>query len=393
MSTKPKFVLKSVDPRIDLKSRLVHFEPKEMPGTNPWILMEAKYVDDTKTPKELHIITPKQAIWGIKTKYVDKVTRTQIKDYYLQLPLTSTDTVANPTPEEANFISYMETCADAAWENLVALHAKGKSYMKEIGIPLSVYTTLGEVISGEEERGYALKSWSLPGSSIDPATADLPPGQQKFIEDPTKPRKALYNLAKSTKKGFKNLCEFFPPLKSDDPPLKPGQKPRTLPLADVLENRDMPRHAMIKARISYDGVYLGSHGKDQSWCASMRFRVHEMNWSPIPKSMAEHVLEPNTDAYEMDEDEMQYQSQPAPYVGMPLQKVEASNADYDEDSQDEPIVGGSGFKPVLKSLPVAAAPAPKSQPIAPPTEATDVVRHKKRKSKHRTREVEPDDSE
>lgn len=359
----PEYLVKC-DRKVSL-SGIRHGNPVEMTGgPAKWINIPAHYENNGRR-MQLNIASPRQTIWGAKPKYRDDG---NIKGYFIRFPLTSRDTVKTPTAEESIFESYIEEIAEQAYSHICGLAKLGKKELAKFGIPeafIRNFIAQAEESMNEKDRDSLLKPWKLMGASVDPNSKG--PGQKpKFIPDPDKPWVAIFNVSSNGKgevfarlnapREFKQMtgreCSF---------------------LTDIVEK---PIQARI--RISYDGIFLGSHGSDKTWCASLKFRVHEIGFSPLGKRQTVQLLD-------ADENQMPNDYEDTQTTSKFSMGDEGDDVDAESSEGDEPL-----FKPTTITQPPVAVPARANTPPREDESEKKDRKHKVKKKERKNKHVEDD---
>ena len=207
---------------------------------------------------------------------MDQWTEETLEGYQIPYPMTSLNTIENPTNDELAikqaFDSMYEVACDAM-ENFCSVHRS------ECKVPAPTYSAFG-VVKMDGDWSYAVKPMYDFQLTKDEKTG-------KKVADKSKPLKSYIKL-KTWGKGKK--------LYNDADLYGPGN--------ELVHPRDLKRirvngHPVIK----WEGIFWGSHGK-KSYGASLTLRVTEMNFTPAPAGGDFHpkyrILKPNNAPKEMD---------------------------------------------------------------------------------------------
>lgn len=268
----------------DLQQSIVFDEPKVMAGTSaPWVLVPAWHKDANGKKRSLQFISPKQFVYDTirrKMMKTDADPVGKLKEFYVRFPMASMDTVNSPTDEEKTFNLYLDTVSNTVYSYLMELYKTEKNKARterNTDLPSNFMSTMAEAIS-EDDPSIALKPVTLPGASYDEE-------RKVWVRDPKRPAAAIFKI------WTNGPCDkVYTQIRGPRGKVLDIKKDKLWSHSDNKEKKS----ANVTMRISFDGVYLGGHGTKQSWCASLRFRIHEMNYTPVARTMGVSYLE-NTD--------------------------------------------------------------------------------------------------
>ena len=249
-------------------SKLVIEKPVQMPGEVKWWLAKAFWIEDGKK-KEFHFTTPKTRCGGTKKSWKNKE-RTIVKKIFVRQEVCSRDSVENMSHEEQTFHDYLADFEAIIYKALLGFLKDDKLMEKMPGVVESA-------IKRAKKKGdpnFAIKPILMDGCSVSEETKDK--DNKEYIVDPDKPKVGNFDLW-----GNRGAVKVFTKIYG------PGNV-----LIDPFSIIAQP--GLAQGRISFDGIYLGGHG-EQSWCASARFRYHEMNYTPIAEAEVPRLLDDNDD--------------------------------------------------------------------------------------------------
>jgi hypothetical protein len=289
-------------------------QSKKKPGAHPWFTSEGRYINNKGEKCILYFNLNPQNIFGININYdmdVEKEKRTIDDQVGLQVgyPLTSRDTIDEPTKGEINTKEIFDSIYQVVWDKIDEMCKSGETEYNGVTIPgPTVNSYASAVMNGKKEK--AIKPIYVFSTSDDKNTG-------KKIPDLTKPQRSYLKLL-TIGKGRDMKCTT----RIDGP----GN--RRLSYTDCIEK---PGNASIVCM--WDGVFYGSHGA-QTYGASIKIKICEMNFTPTSKGPTRKFLQPNTDPVEEEEEEFEHQK-PDPNNPPPLQEVKLDGNIKILDKKDE----------------------------------------------------------
>jgi len=241
--------------------------------------------------KDVYFILAKQDIWGISERYGFGVKEEDqgedtLEGWQISYPLTSLKTVDNPTEDEQAVQTIMNKVYKETLKKVKKFcddpKIKGKG---TYDIPAPTRNSYSGA-KGDGNYDDFLKPVYARPMTVDPKTKEKYP-------DTSKPERMYINLASSGKgKKIVNGCKIYGPRKNGkDTILKPSKC--------VGEGK----RATCLPCVHLRNVYYGAHG-DNPHGASIKFKVAQMNYTPISKSgggPSRNLLPANNDTVEDDE--------------------------------------------------------------------------------------------
>jgi hypothetical protein len=211
----------------------------------------AFYLNDDGEECELYIKAPKQQIFGVSYKYDMNLGRklddpddpSLAKGLQVAYPLTSLQTIKNPTPEEQAFAD----CLERLWQSTVDIGME-ELKKKPLGVPAYVKASY---MGAEGDMRNFIKY-----------PAAVPKQEDKSKGD--KPLRMYVNLI-STGSGetMSVTTKFYEPGDKQVSPLKFIKKLGT-----------------IEPCFKFEGAYWGTHGTENSQGGSLRFKLAQANFFP-----------------------------------------------------------------------------------------------------------------
>lgn len=205
-----------------------------------------------------------------------------LKGYQLTYPLTSLQTIANPTEDEEKVMNFI----DGLW-NVTLEHYKELAKLgKKAGIP-SISLTAIKGCDGEFTD--ALKH------------AYGHPRDQQTREINTEKPKQMYIPLVTWGRG-KKVKNSTPLYDSQNPDDKPQNPEKYMPATPD----DNARPYAVMPVVKFRGIYWGQHGSDASWGASLKFELIEATIEPITigRMPNKRLLPKNTNTVSADDEEL-----------------------------------------------------------------------------------------
>ena len=254
----------------------------------PTVQSMGRYLNDEGEACKLYFIPPTQSCYGISIKHKlgtsesDK-TSDLIEGIQLGYPITSRETVDNPTDEEVQMRRVIDELDEFCWSLVVYECSLPKAERSVPGSSSSAYLASKE----DNDKYTAFKPlFQMQNKTEDKKTVKV---GGMAVKDPAKPR-IMYVKFVTYGKGRAMECktQVYGPGNVQD---KSGMK-----YAGEL--------GMIESVWHWKGMFWGSHGATQSWGASCQLEVHEVNFTPIKAGgTARRFLEANNAPVEECEEE------------------------------------------------------------------------------------------
>jgi len=309
---------------------------------NVWYTSSVYFKDDNGQKRSMFFQLEEQQVWGISgiwpmgTDREDQILDT-LEGYQVAYPLTSRNTVQNPTMTELktqqNFDNIRKTTSLAFRKFCEAEKDRKKSKSKDIPIivPPSTYSSYLNASEGDDiEEG--VKPIYNFSTKKDMATG-------KSTVDKTIPMKAYIKLKSYKEKDGETHAKCATSI------LGPGNKNISVLKYLQLSDDKKETRGKIKSVMLWEDIYWGQHGNSTYGC-SARIKIVELHYNPeSPRDITgPSFLGPNNTPEEEEEDEDEdllddFQS-PKPEIpvenGNQLKELLADISIKDDDLEDEP---------------------------------------------------------
>ena len=275
------------------KSRLRVLKPDEKTpkaeGTS-WFASDGRYLREDGVECEAFFELPEQFCFGVNPVYPmntpdeDKIPE-NMTGLQICYPITSSDTMDDPTKEEQYCKEIFDALFDVTWEKLEE----------------ECDSSIEEDDRRVPEVTYSSYVSSSVGGKIRKTRAIKPPYNYPMKKDDKNPKKKIPDTSKYQRSYIKLLTQGQGrDMKCNTPVYGPGDK--KVSAFKFLETRGKSTPVL-----KWEGVYWGAHG-NSPYGTSIRLRVSEMNYVPQQKGANNRrMLGPNTAPEEEDDSDDEYQ--------------------------------------------------------------------------------------
>jgi len=273
-----------------------------------------KYVDDGQE-HPIYIRLPKQEIWGLNATYgkgvkEDNATARDIEGFQVTYPMTTNeDKTMNDNEKKAKDVMDF-------FYNLGVNIMKDECGKEEDDM-LVPSTTFSAFLNADKKKDMGI-AFKHPFQF--PKIENKKTNKKTF--DKTKAKRMYLKLnARKAKGKFSCSSSIY----------KPGNK-KTSPF-DLWSHKDAWKKGEADIVVLVDGIYWGTHGAENSWGASWRMKVHEMNYKPgtIGKALDVRMLGGVGEIVDGDDEEEDEFDIPGDDKGEEEEEEEEEEEDGDDD--------------------------------------------------------------
>lgn len=264
-------------------------------------------IGNGKKANDIYIQLPKRETFGVFPTYpygLEKQFQTAdtINGYQVTYPLTSQETMNNPTDEEEYVKDLLDCLFDMAWDKLEEECDKDERMIPD--------ATYGSYLGSKDKKGNVTKSYSIkPLYEYPNKPIEKGEGKKKREKDFSKPQRAYLKLNTFGEgKNLKCFTKIYGPGNKIIHPLK---------YSSVRTDMEIV--------IQLNKVYWGGHGKG-SHGGSVNIRIFEMNVVPVGQE-SHRFLAPNS----APEDENEMEGQDSSFIN-PLQE---DTSDFLKDEEED----------------------------------------------------------